>query len=143
MLIFFWFPSVFHVFHVFQEYGELNPRVIEPVYTNETHDTVRSKLFKRRHVERQNELQLYLSLPCTTEEINILEWWKMNEQQFSKLARIVCDYLAIPATSVPVEQVFSTSKNLITKRRNRLLSKTIRACMCLKSWWQGPLANND
>jgi hypothetical protein len=45
------------------------------------------------------------------------------------------DYLAIPSTSVPSEQCFSISKNLITDNRNRLAGKTIRASMCLKSWW--------
>jgi hypothetical protein len=53
-----------------------------------------------------------------TEETDILEWWKINEHQFPRLACMACDYLAIPATSVPSEQVFSTSKNLITERRN-------------------------
>lgn len=126
-----------------QEYGELNSRTVELADTREIQNTVKAKLFKRRHVEKPNELQLYFSLPCATEETNILEWWKINEHQFPRLARIARDYLAIPATSVPSEQVFSTSKNLITEKRNRLLGKTIRACMCLKSWWQGPLAGDD
>ena len=47
------------------------------------------------------------------------------------------DFLAIPFTSVPSEQCFSISKNLITNQRNRLAGKTVRACMCLKSWWSG------
>jgi hypothetical protein len=51
------------------------------------------------------------------------------------------DYLAIPATSVPSEQCFSISKNLITNNRNRLVGKTVRMCMCLKSW--NSLLNND
>lgn len=49
------------------------------------------------------------------------------------------DFLAIPSTSVPSEQCFSTSKNLITDKRNRLAGKTVRACMCLRSWLLGPL----
>jgi len=49
------------------------------------------------------------------------------------------DYLGIPATSVPSEEIFSLGKNLITDKRNRLAGKTIRVCMCLKSWWTGGL----
>lgn len=49
------------------------------------------------------------------------------------------DYLSIPATSVPSEQSFSICKNLITDKKNHLLRKTVRYCMCLKSWWTGPL----
>ena len=49
------------------------------------------------------------------------------------------DFLAIPSTSVPSEQCFSISKNLITDKRNRLAGKTVRACMCLRSWWTSTL----
>ena len=52
------------------------------------------------------------------------------------------DYLAIPATSVPSEQCFSISKNLITNNRNRLMGKTVRMCMCLRSW-NGILNDNE
>ena len=45
------------------------------------------------------------------------------------------DYLAIPATSVPIEQVFSQAGNLITKKRNRLGQQTIKEIMCLNSWF--------
>lgn len=105
-------------------------------------NTITSRIFKRRNIDKQDELQLYLSLPPVDADIDPLKWWRTNELQFPKLARIACDYLAIPATSVPSEQCFSISKNLITDNRNRLLGKTIRACMCLKSWWAGPLKNN-
>lgn len=46
------------------------------------------------------------------------------------------DYLAIPATSVPIERIFSGGVDLITPTRNKLNSDTIRACMCLKEWWK-------
>ena len=44
------------------------------------------------------------------------------------------DYLVIPATSAPMERLFSESGNLITSEQNRLGSDVIRAIMCLKSW---------
>ena len=49
----------------------------------------------------------------------------MNELQYPRLAQMARDYLAITATSVPSEQSFSLSKNLITCNRNRLLEKSI------------------
>jgi hypothetical protein len=73
--------------------------------------------------------------------VNSLEWWKSNMSQFPHLSKMACDYLSIPATSVSSEQCFSISKNLITDNRNRLAGKTVRACMCLRSWWIGPLKN--
>jgi hypothetical protein len=48
--------------------------------------------------------------------------------------KIAFDTLYIPATSVPSEQIFSKTGDLITKKRNRLSSKNIRVSMCLNSW---------
>jgi len=66
--------------------------------------------------------------------VNPLNWWKINETQYPQIAKMARDYLAIPATSVLSEQYFSISKNLITDNRNRLAGKTVRICICLKSW---------
>jgi len=43
-------------------------------------------------------------------------------------------YLAIPATSAPVERVFSIGGNIVTESRNRLDPKTIKKTVLLKSW---------
>ena len=65
----------------------------------------------------------------------------MNQNQFPRLAKMAMDFLSIPSTSVPSEECFSISKNLITDTRNRLAGKTIRSCMCLKSWLLGSLSS--
>jgi len=39
------------------------------------------------------------------------------------------------ATSVPVERVSSGGADLIAAKRCSLKANTIRAWMCLKSWW--------
>jgi hypothetical protein len=43
-------------------------------------------------------------------------------------------FLAVPATSVPVERTFSISSNIITKSRNRLDPETVKRIVLLKSW---------
>lgn len=53
------------------------------------------------------------------------------------------DYLAIPATSSPVERAFSKGRDLVSFRRNALNAETIRACMCLKYWWKNNGNNNN
>jgi len=53
------------------------------------------------------------------------------------------DYLAIPATSVPIERIFSGGVDLITPTRSKLSADTIRACMCLKEWWKNILNNQN
>jgi len=49
------------------------------------------------------------------------------------------DYLAIPSTSVASERAFSCGKNMITDKRSQLAAKTVRAALCLQSWYKGPL----
>ena len=44
------------------------------------------------------------------------------------------DYLAIPATSAPIERIFSNGKDLISFKRGALNPATIHECMCLNAW---------
>ena len=50
-----------------------------------------------------------------------LQWWKKREHQFPTLSRLAKRYLAIPATSVKSERLFSDGGNTITAKRNALL----------------------
>jgi hypothetical protein len=100
--------------------------------------TIMSRVFKKRYIEA-DEVEIYLSLPAAEEQVDPLQWWKVNESQYPRLAQMVYDYLAIPAISVPSERCFSASGNLITLNRNRLSGKTTRASMCLQSWWTNHL----
>ena len=50
------------------------------------------------------------------------------------LTKIARDYICIPSTSIPSEQAFSKSGELISKKRNRLEDSAIEACICLNSW---------
>lgn len=44
------------------------------------------------------------------------------------------DFLAIPATSVPSEQMFSIAGQILTKRRSALSESMMNALMCSKNW---------
>ena len=95
-----------------------------------------ARIYKRPRVEQQSELESYLFVPSVDPNTNILEWWKANESSYPNLAKFAQDCLSVPATSVPSEQVFSISGDMVTDKRNRLSSKTIRLAMCLRSWWR-------
>jgi hypothetical protein len=104
--------------------------------------SVMSHIFKRRYVGNVDEFKTYIASPTVSgETLDPLEWWRINETQYPQLSKMARNYLAIPATSVPSEQCFSISKNLITNNRNRLIGKTVRISMCLKSW--NYLLNNE
>ena len=44
------------------------------------------------------------------------------------------DFLAIPATSVPSEQIFSIAGQILTKRRSALSENRMNMLMCCKNW---------
>ena len=56
------------------------------------------------------------------EEIaNPLQWWRLNQTRFPRLACLAERYLAIQATSAPSERLFSAAGLTIAKDRARLL----------------------
>ena len=52
------------------------------------------------------------------------------------------DYTAISTTSVPSERVFSEAGNLVTKKRTRMASETIKYVICLRAWGLIPEADD-
>jgi hypothetical protein len=119
-----------------QEYGAEEPQPDETgreACMGGIRAEIRNKL-KGCQAGEQSELERYLSTPMVDGDMKILEWWRLHAKQYPCLARIARDYLAIPATSVPAERVFSSGANLITKKRGSLNKDTIRACISLGSW---------
>ena len=88
---------------------------------------------KRRRIVR-DELEEYLAVPLVVVDTDVLQWWKANAATHPCLAAMARDYLAIPATSAPVERVFSGGTDLVQPKRGSLSEDSIRACMCLKNW---------
>ncbi|KAF8705378.1 protein dimerization, partial [Rhizoctonia solani] len=83
-----------------------------------------------RHQESTSlarEIQEYLAEPTTTMEP--LEWWSRHHQRFPRLAAMARDYLCIPGSSVAVERVLSTGRDVISLRRASLSAETISILM--------------
>ena len=55
------------------------------------------------------------------------------------LAAMARDYLAVPATSCSSERLFSAAGNIISEKRSRLGTDTVRALLCLKDWYKSGL----
>ena len=109
-----------------------------------------SRVFKKmKPTTHGDELRVYLlEYSRASFDTDPLLWWKSHHREFPKLSRMARDYLCIAGTSAPSERAFSggimtiycffsyfiIGRRLITDTRTRLGEKTIRACMCLKSW---------
>lgn len=98
--------------------------------------TMFSHLYPKKKKVSINEFQSYLSEPALGEvsASDMLLWWKDNSKRYPNLSRMAQHYLSIPGTSTSSERLFSSGKELITDRRNRLNEISIQAVQCLKSW---------
>ena len=54
-----------------------------------------------------------------------LKWWKKWGSKFPNLAQLARRYLAMPATSAPVERLFSVAGLVATAKRSRLAPSTV------------------
>lgn len=87
------------------------------------------------------ELDLYLeeaSLP-RTQELDIINWWKVSGSRFPTLQKLARDILPIPITSVASECAFSTSGRVLSAHRSRLAPNVAEALMCMQAWSRADL----
>lgn len=86
-----------------------------------------------------DELELYLNEPrhlrdrTKSESQAILEYWKQHEPIWPRLALMVRDVLAVPASGIDVEQLFSQGRNTISNHRHRLSEQTISDIMVYRT----------
>ncbi|XP_048867862.1 E3 SUMO-protein ligase ZBED1-like isoform X4 [Brienomyrus brachyistius] len=79
-----------------------------------------------------HDVIVYLSQPCLAEDVDPLAYWKGNQTSFPELARLACKYLAIPASSAPVERIFSAAGNIFRPERSNLNDKTFEDLLLIK-----------
>lgn len=65
-----------------------------------------------------------------------IRWWLEDTQKeaFPNLYLMAIDMLSIPASSAPVERLWSSAQLTMTDRRNRLSIQSVEWLECLKSW---------
>ena len=66
------------------------------------------------------ELKMYCESPRLHRLSNPLQWWKRQSMRLPNISKLAKQILAVPATSVPSERVFSKAGELISARRSRL-----------------------
>lgn len=106
---------------------------------NTEHSDVESRLLKRLQPRNQpllSDIDRYLNSPRVN--INdmkdpnwLCNWWRINKGEYPRLAAAARDYLAIPASEVPVERLFNAGRDILGIRRHSMNSETIRMLMLM------------
>lgn len=79
----------------------------------------------------QAEIQRYVQLPQLAMHENPLVWWLNHKDDYPRLSKVAQAYLAIPASSVSSERLFSAAGRVVTKNRSRLTSRNVNAILFL------------
>jgi len=80
-------------------------------------------------------VQRYLTAPIAViKDQSPIAWWKVHASDYPTVARMVRDILSISVTSVPVERLFSSTRDILPYRCNRMGHEMITALMVAKSW---------
>lgn len=66
------------------------------------------------------ELDDYMLEPNELENSNSFNWWSVNKARFPNVAAVARAYLAIPATSVASERMFSKCGLVVSDRRSKI-----------------------
>jgi hypothetical protein len=85
------------------------------------------------------ELDRYLSeRPISRSgDFDILNWWSTNSGTYPTLAAVARDVLAMPASTVASESVFSMGGRIVTDFRSRLGVESVEALVCSQDWYRG------
>lgn len=90
---------------------------------------------RKRHVSGrtgQIEVDEYIDEPCCEMSENPLMFWQGNSLRFPSLSKLATEYLSIPATSAPVERIFSVAEKTFRPDRCRLGDETFEHLMNIK-----------
>ena len=121
-----------------EKYQSLNPASAS-FDESEAPPAKRRKLFSfmtARHTIAQSapstEVTRYLNLPCISEDENPLDYWKKENDNFPVLSTLACKYLCIPASSGPVERLFSIAGKVFRPERCRIGDEQFQQLMMVR-----------
>jgi hypothetical protein len=98
--------------------------------------------FFMKHLEEENnsecmsEVDRYFldGYEASTNEFDILLWWKINAHKYPIIAEIARDILVIPISTVASKSAFSNGRRILDPFRSSLSPLTIDALVCTQDW---------
>jgi len=77
------------------------------------------------------------------EDMDVLQWWKRNNNRFPDLSILACDLLSVPITTVASDFEFCMGSRVFNKYKDRLLSKNVETRMCTRTWLHNFVSNGN
>ncbi|CAH9083978.1 unnamed protein product [Cuscuta europaea] len=84
--------------------------------------------------EQEDEGPSTTTTQIVGDDFDVLKWWKENERTFPILSKMAKQVLAMPISTVAVEQEFSAAGNILTDYRTRLSPSSLETLVCFHDW---------
>ena len=95
----------------------------------------------QQHANKRNKSQVDSYLDDTrllsTQELDVLNFWKENKNRYPILSLMARDILSIPITTVASESAFSIGGRIVGKYRTSLLPENVEVLLCTRDWLYG------
>ncbi|KIL56661.1 hypothetical protein M378DRAFT_188536 [Amanita muscaria Koide BX008] len=103
-----------------------------------------TRIGKNERESWELELRRYLGKvedDLKTPYIDVVKWWQEHAKEYPILSRIALDILAVQASSVPCEHLFSASKQTADYRRSKLCSDKFEQLQIMKFAWRSNISD--
>ena len=83
------------------------------------------ELFKTEEIKKptlplvKEEVTSYTAEDCTSLDSDPLAWWRTNDHKYPHVAKLAKRYLAVPATSITSERLFSPKGDIFALSANK------------------------
>ena len=84
-------------------------------------------------------LSIYLEDPKIERKVDldVLEFWKTNQEKCGELSDLARDLLSVPLTIVASELTFSIGGRILSKWKSSYLPENVEALITIRSWLYG------
>ncbi|GAU19715.1 hypothetical protein TSUD_78400 [Trifolium subterraneum] len=77
------------------------------------------------------------------EDMDVLQWWKSNNNRFPDLSILACDLLSVPIATVASDYEFCMGSRVFNKYKDLMLLVNIETRICTRSWLHNFVSHDD